>query len=68
MYVLLLRNPFMYPSSIIIFLYSICIMLGLVTSQYVLGQYYLSLSDRHIGNTCIHELYVRCSFCTHYNP
>ena len=57
-WVLLLRNPFMYPSSIMIFLHSICIMLGLVMSQYVLGQCYLSLSDPHIENTCIHELYV----------
>ena len=66
--VLLLRNPFMYPSSVMIFLHSICIMLGLVTSQYVLGQCYLSLSDPRIGNTCIYELYVGYSFCTHRNP
>ena len=54
-----LKNPFMYPSSVMIFLHSICVMLGLVTLQYVLGQCYLSLSDPHIGNTCIHELYVQ---------
>ena len=30
--VLLLRNQFIYPSSVMIFLHSICIILGLVTS------------------------------------
>jgi len=57
----------MYSSSIMIFLYLICVMLGLVMLQYVLGQCYMSLSDSCIENTCIHELYVGCSFYTHCN-
>ena len=67
-HILLLRNPLMCASSVMIFLHLICIMLGLDMLQYVLGQCYLSLSDLCIGNTCIHELYVGCSFCAHHNP
>ena len=40
------------------FIYSICVMLALIISLYVLGQYYISLSDSYIENIYIHELYI----------